>query len=313
MVFSELIVAYLFLGGCGGGGCAVCSALGLLSDGDDVRRGLACRFRDGCGRLYARLFGAGFTISLIAQVLGIVSMLADVGRPDRVLLLAASSPANYLVLGFWSLTLCGLCALALALVWTGLAPARLWAFRTLHGLALVAGLACALYTGLLLSGMPAVPLWNTPWLVAVFLLSSISCGMALLLLAGFLSRATDVFGTVLRRVANADSWVIVVEALCVAGWLLAVSAAGGADTPTPTDVAALASFRQVIEGAQAPWFWIGLAGFGLVVPLVLEILGRIAPSQIRTLVAAACVLAGGAILRYVTIAAAVQPMAASPF
>lgn len=310
MLFSNLVVAYLFLGGCGGGGCAVCAVLGLLADGGDVRCGLASRFRTERGVLYARFFGGAIATSLAALALGAVCLLADMGRPDRVLLLALSAPTTYLVVGFWSLSLCGALALAVALVWAGVMPARLPAFRVLNVLLAVAGVACAVYTGLLLSGIPAVPLWNTPLLVAVFLLSSVSGGVSVVVLSGWLFRVQERFACVMHRLSRVDSWLILLEAACIAWWLFAVGQGAWAeDPPTFTSSAAASSLESLLVGSVSPWFWGGLVVLGLAIPFLVERVARAVPTRPLGLYASLCVLAGVAVFRYVVVAAAAQPAA----
>lgn len=337
-MFGELVAAYLFLGGTGGGACAVAGVLGMLADRDDVRRGLRARFRDERGRVYARFFGFALAAALGALLVGAVCLLADMGRVDRVLLLMTSWPLNYLVVGAWSLLVCGTLAAAALLVWCGMVPARLGVLRALHGALAVTAVVTVLYTGLLLSDMPSVPLWNTPWLVAVFALSGLSCGLALVLLSALGGGTLELFASVSRRLARADVLVIALEAAAVAFWLGAVWLAAGAsgDAPTPTDVAALGSVWSLLAGPWAPWLWLGLGLVGLVLPLGAEALaarggpargvsrggspsapGALAdpvrvPAPPLVLTAALCVLAGGAILRYLVVAAGALPVVVSP-
>lgn len=358
-MFSELVVAYLFLGGTGGGACAVCAVLGLLADGEDVRRGLAMRFREGdgwdecgcggrggCGgraglgdarrpAVYRRLFVPALAAALVVLALGMVCLAADLGRFDRVLLLAVSTPSNFLVLGFWALALCSALALAVLLVWQGVFSVRLGLLRALNGLLLAVALVTVAYTGLLLATIRAVPLWFGPWLPALFVLSGLSCGLALVMAVAVFSRSAVTFGRVMRGLAWADCACMVVEAVVLTAWLGSVwAAAGGTNAfegaATPTDAAALASVALLVEGPLAPWFWGVLVGGGLALPLVAEVasLARrrfrenglhagaspVAASSVDdapTLIAAACVLAGGAVLRWLVVAAAVQPVVSS--
>lgn len=333
-MFGELIAAYLFLGGTGGGACVVMGVLGLLADGADVRRGLSARFRDGRGRLYARFFGAALVAALVSLGLGVACLMADVGRPDRVALLLASPPSTYLTFGAWALLVCGLLALAALLVWRGVIPARPWALRVLHGLLAAAGFVTVLYTGLLLSSMVSVPLWNSPWLAAVFALSGVSCGVALVLLATIVANALEAFSLVARRLVRADTALLAAEAVAVALWIASVwlPAAHAGDAATATDVAALQSVGEMCAGRWAPWLWLGVGLAGLALPAVLEIImarrprvglmrpcrgsaseALAAPSPGFLLAAALLVLVGGACLRYLVIFAGVMPAPIYPF
>ena len=136
-MFSELVVAYLFLGGTGAGVCAVMAVLGLLSDGDEVRRSSALRFRDGRGCLYGSFFGTSLIGAAAVLGLAALCLVADVGRPDRVLVLATSAPTSYLVIGAWAVALCFALAFGAALLWRGLLPATLSVLRIASGLLLV--------------------------------------------------------------------------------------------------------------------------------------------------------------------------------
>lgn len=330
-MFSELVIAYLFLGGTGGGACVVVGALGLLADSADVRASLPCRFRDEKGRIYGRFFGWALTGALGALGLGILCLLADLGRPDRLLLVLALNPATYLGVGAWALGLCALLALMAVLVWRGVLPVSPLLFRALHGALGLAGLVTVLYTGLLLSDMPSVPLWDTPWLVAVFALSGISCGIALVVASAVAGGSLSVFATAARRLLRLDSAVILLEVVALGSWLWAVGALAAASAEvTATGAAAQTSLAALLSGDNALWFWLGLGVVGLAVPLVLEALllrasrPRLAASggsraKPRTLPAASaltvsiCVLAGGAALRYVVVAAAALPVPVYPF
>ena len=130
-MFSELVVAYLFLGGTGAGALLIAAVLMLLADERDVSRGVVVRFRDNGSAAYRRLFVPILVASLVVLVLGALCLAADVGRLDRRLLLAVSSPSNYLVVGFWALLLCGALAAAMLLVWLGVPSVPLPLFRAL--------------------------------------------------------------------------------------------------------------------------------------------------------------------------------------
>lgn len=170
-MFSELVVAYLFLGGTGAGALLIAAVLMLLADERAVSRGVVVRFRDNGSAAYRRLFVPILVASLVVLVLGALCLAADVGRLDRILLLAVSSPSNYLVVGFWALLLCGTLAAAMLLVWLGVPSVSLPLFRALAVLLAAVSFVAVIYTGLLLSGMPSVPLWFGPWLPGLFAIS----------------------------------------------------------------------------------------------------------------------------------------------
>lgn len=323
-MFSELVVAYLFLGGTGAGACAVMAVAGLLVDGDQLRRCAASRFLDERGQAYGRFFGTGLAAGVAALALGMICLTADVGRPDRLVLLAVSAPTSYLVLGAWSLAACfGLGVLGV-LAWRGVLPVSAAALRGLNALLAAVSFVTMAYTGLLLSSMASVPLWHNLGLPVLFVLSSLSCGIALVLASTLLGRSALAFARVLRALVRIDGLIIIAEVLVLAAWLVAVCAAAGAGSadgaPTSTDAAALASVRLLLEGPDALAFWVGLVAVGLVVPLAINAIASFAlkPSrpasmalsrQAALLGSALGVLIGGACLRATVVSAALVPAA----
>ena len=131
-------------------------------------------------RAYRVLFAPAFACALLALVLGMVFLLVDLGRVDRILLLITQPNPSHIVVGAYALAACVVLAGVLALVWGGVVrrvgPRALTALQVLT-------LACAAvvmaYTGLLLQSLRAVALWHSAWLPVLFVLSSLSCGFAL--------------------------------------------------------------------------------------------------------------------------------------
>lgn len=328
-MFSELVVAYLFLGGTGAGACAVAAALGLFADTDEVCRAATARFRDGRGRWYGRFFGGSLTAAAASLAVGVLCLVADAGRPDRLLLLLTAGPTSYLAVGAWALSACLALAVLCALAWRGVVPAPVPLLRGLCALLLAAAVATAAYTGLLLADMPAVPLWHSWWLPAAFVISSLSCGIAVVLAVALLTGCASAFSRTLRALVRVDGALILAEAVVLAAWVASVWAdagAGSADAArTATDEAALASLRLLLTGPHAVLFWVGLAGVGLALPIVVDVLAlraaaprRSAPcaplaGQGALLASAFCVLIGGACLRAAVVAAGALPIGAGPF
>lgn len=327
-VFGDLVVGYLFLGGAGAGGCLVCALMGLLADTAALAPALASRFRTGGGQRWSRLFVPALMASAACLAVGIVCLAADLGRPDRLLLLMVAPTPSYVSFGAWALVACLALDALLAAVWRGLVSVGPRGLALLNVLAALCALAAAAYTGLLLSSLPAVPLWCTPWLPVLFALSAASCGIALVLAAAYLTGASADFGAVLARLALADALIVVLEAAAAVGvvasvWLaagaapadlvglLAVSPAPAPEAPaiaapatlgaladaappaTATDVAALASVSSLVAGPDAWLFWGGFVAAGLVVPLGLD-LALYADSRSRARRAAALAWARGA-------------------
>lgn len=310
-MLGPLIVCYLFLGGTGAGACLVLAALGLLAPGELVAvRGAG---GDGAGRrpagahavlrppaAYRRLLAPGYRAALVALALGMVCLLADVGRADRLLLLLTSPALSHVAVGAWSLAVCAVLAVLAALAWDGLV--RRWRFaavQVLQAALALAALAVMLYTGLLLQSLSAVPLWATPWLPVLFTLSSLSCGIAVVLVAAFFADPEGEAGRIVRPLVRADAALIVLEAAAAA--LFAGLALAGGHPGTA------ASAAQLVDGSGAPAWWGGFVLCGLAVPLAVELAFAVRErSQARALqpvlrtalaVAAVLVLVGGFSMR----------------
>ncbi|WP_169301837.1 NrfD/PsrC family molybdoenzyme membrane anchor subunit [Parvibacter caecicola] len=320
-MFSELAVGYLFLGGTGAGGCMVVALLSLLIARCDLAAALQAQFRSGEGRLFRSLLSPLLVVSLGALLLGVACLLADLGQPARVLLLAFSGKVTHLTVGAWALTLCSVAAAWLLLVWRGVVAASPSLFRAANGILLALALVVAAYTGLLLSSLTAVPLWNNAVLPALFVASALSCGFALAAGLASVSEVARTFATTLRRLQIADMAVIAIEALLLVAWL----AWAPSTDATPTGQAAAQSAAQLLHGSLAPLFWGGFAAVGLLLPFCVEAVAAVvsAPrpdgagasslrretwSRVSLVTAAGSVLVGGFLLRYLVVTAALQPV-----
>lgn len=309
-MLSDLVVSYLFLGGAGAGACLVLSVLGLLVPRDLVTDRTGVRLRPTAR--YRKLLGPGFAAAFVLLALGVVCLLADLGNVERVILLFVHPTATHLAVGSWALAACLVLAAALGLAWLGFGAWSFLLLRIVEVLAALTAFVVMVYTGLLLQSLGAVPLWSTLWLPALFVASSLSCGIACLLGISQLTGAARAFDGTLRRLAAADAAVIVVEAAILAAFLYAASMAG-AHASNGTEIAAAQSAHDLLEGDNAWLFWSCFVVLGLAVPLVLDVAlakcRRAMPGA--ALLAAACVLAGGFVMRYCVVAAGVHPVLSS--
>lgn len=321
-MFSELIVAYLFLGGAGAGCCLVASLLALLADADALAVAFAGRMRTATAAPWRRFFTALYLASAAALLLGVICLVADLGRPDRLLIVLLQPAPTYIAFGAWAIIACMAAAVCCCLIWIGATPVGRRLMMACAIIAAIASVAVIVYTGLMLSDMRAVPLWNIPWLVVLFALSALSCGIALVLLAAFASRSLSTFATTLARLAKADAVIIAGEVLVGAVCMVSVwMAAGGPVGPTDsTGQAAFASLEALLAGPLAGAFWVGFALVGLAVPLVQDIAigrsvraavpaNRLTARALLMLGTASCVLVGGFLLRLLVVQAAVHPAA----
>lgn len=339
-MFSMLVVLYLFLGGAGAGACAVAALLGLLSPRDAVcvevpsKATLAgAGARRSCGGsasrcivraplVYRKLLVPLFAVALAAVSLGIVCLLLDLGRADRVLLLLTSPAPTHIAVGAWALVATAVLSAVLLCAWNAVALCfPLAVVRAMEVLAIAVSFVAMAYTGLLLQTLDAVPLWGTVWLPVVFVLSSLSCGLALTMVTAQVAGSASLFGSVIRRIAVGDAAVITAESvasvLLVATALHMMDALPAADS---TSVVAASSAAELLAGEFAWLFWGVFGGVGMAAPFAAEtalaVTARRTGAPMPALAAfavSACVLAGGLALRFCLVQAGAHPLTYLPF
>ncbi|MBR3690621.1 MAG: polysulfide reductase NrfD [Eggerthellaceae bacterium] len=207
------------------------------------------------------MFVRSWPLCLIVVSLGMLCLIADLGRPDRILTFVFTPRLSVMTVGAFSLAASLLIALIFSVVtaFDGLdfVPVAVYA---LGFVGVVAGLTCAVYTGVLLSGLVTVLFWQTWMLPAIFMISSLSGGLALV----FLSAAfVDVRQSIVRSLSNLariDGALIVIELVI----LLSYVAWGVLNDGTSRSAWALAF------GDYSGLFWGGVVSIGLVLPFILE-------------------------------------------
>lgn len=305
MAFGELIVWYLFLGGTAAGSFAVLSAVDLYTAfSPTVNPRIS---RTPCG--YAgnrshsttqrRIARTGYAIAFALLVVGMLCLLADLGRPEAFYLLFLYPTSSFVSIGTFALTLFAVC-LAVALAESVLTLGPVWEKVSLAAKALGAVLAVVVmvYTGLLLQNVVAVSLWRSAWLPVLFLLSALSCGCGVVLLSTCLCENYTGALAWIRGLSLVDACVIVLEAVAAAACAVTVNAASAARP-----------FDALLVGDQSAVFWLGFAGCGILAPLVLETSALVARRSRRSGVVAAMavlILIGGLSLRFVLVNAGVQ-------
>ena len=270
-----LIVLYFFIGGLAGG----CYFLAALID-------LFGRPGD---RPLARL---GYRIAFPAVVVCGILLIVDLGRPERFWhmllqsetwrpMFKAYSPMSF---GAWGLLIFGFFSLLSVLATLRAEDRRPGALGTI--VAVVGGIAgffLASYTGVLLA-VTNRPIWSdTTLLGLVFLVSSASTSIALLLLLG--SRRVFLMGG-LRALQRFDVAVLTLELLA----LIAL-------------VISLGSLARVWLNQWGVLLTLGVAGAGIVVPLLLHLRAH-TPTALTVRAAAVLVLLGGFLLRVVIVLSA---------
>lgn len=177
---------------------------------------------------------------------------------------------------------------------------------------IIFAVATAIYTGFLIGVIGAVPLWNTAILPILFVVSALSTGIAATMLtSAFFDR--KVIHHVLS-VKKIHLTLLVAEVFLIFTMFLITSS---------TNESAAKSVSMLVSGEYSTLFWLGLIAIGLILPIVIEALELFNFKKLRqspagmevaaggsqgiaaTLVTESAVLAGGFILRYLLLAAAV--------
>jgi formate-dependent nitrite reductase membrane component NrfD len=260
-----LIVWYFFLGGIAGGAyftAAMADAFGSRRDRSVVR--------------------LGYVLAVLLIGLCGILLILDLGTPSRFLnMLGTFKFRDPMSIGAWMLGVFGAFAFVSSLLsFAGdERTARLRRAWSLIGT--LSGFFLASYTGVLLSNS-ALPFWRDARLMgALFLASGASTGMAAISLLLFLSG--DAAGEGFKKVKRADRFAMLFELIVLAAFLVLLGSAGA----------------PLTSGQFALLFWGGLVAIGLLVPLVLDAVGGRA--KVVGAFAAALVLVGGFILRYVIV------------
>lgn len=174
----------------------------------------------------------------------------------------------------------------------------------------IASLCVAAYTGALLGVCQTYPLWNNALLPILFLISAMSAGAASVLLVAVIKHA-DEFNRV--GVLKKFHFCLSIIEMALIASLCFVTA--------QTNPAGAASIASLISGEWAILFWVGLVGVGLILPTALETwllffsakeFEESRKAHWISFVSDMGVLAGGFILRYLIVMAAVPLTVAVP-
>lgn len=291
-MFNALTIGYLFLGGTGAGALAVLCVL-------ECARALRWRAL----AMPEEFFARGWPVCTVTLATGILCLLADLGRPDRLLHLLTSPEPSAMAVGSFALA----AALVLSAAFSAFAlfdTVRLprVAVVCLAAAGVAAAGATAAYTGVLLESLASVLLWRTPLVPALFVLSSASCGIAVAFLAASFVETRHPYRGPLVWLARVDGGIVLVEAGCIAVFLLLAFAGEGT----------VAAARALVLGELAPVFWGVLAVCGLAVPLVLERFLTHGNSRTQLLWIAALLLVGGFALRWCIVGAGAYDVTQMP-
>ena len=289
------IVIYLFLGGLGGGIMFLTAVLSFF-------------VLPGAGFTGTEpLFFASMFIALAALAVGCFFLVFELGQPlvfwrvwttataiikwGATLLVFAMFSTIFWLLG--SIDILPLDWAFLGAVAGFFAPAQ-GVMLTIAG---IAGFGIMVYTGVMLSTLKAHAFWATPALPVLFTISATSTACAAIALAlGAWPMAFSLDVVEVEEFIHGIIHVVDIVLVCaeITVLLIMVLSFLGAGNVTAKAVA-----RRWVKGKTAPLFWVGMIGFGLVIPLILYVGGE--GSAASTVVAPVLVLCGGLLLRYLCV------------
>ncbi|MFC2057219.1 NrfD/PsrC family molybdoenzyme membrane anchor subunit [Chloroflexota bacterium] len=268
------IGSYLFLGGLGGGMMAISAVADLFFD-------------------MGNAFALGTLAAAIIIGIGSGLLVFDLGRPFYFWRVFSREKA-ILTVGAWVLTLaivCGLIYGSLLLVfspWHSFEGLRL----VFAWICLLLGVGVAIYTGIFLGTIKARPFWNSPALPILFLISAVSTGLAgqsLLIHFWALGATESQVTTIASFLHLSDIGLLVLEIIVLMVYVLIMRYS--------TTVPSAQIATSWVSGSKKLQFWGGLVFLGLILPIVFYLV----PGSVTYLLAAALVLVGGIILRFLVV------------
>lgn len=249
----------------------------------------------------------GIVLGVVLVAISTLFLISDLGVPGQFYLAFSRPGKSWISRGTWILT--GFIIIALVHIGLSMWPLQVIgndgpATATLYTLGVLFALATSLYTGLLIGVLPGRPFWYSPIIPVIFLVSAISTGIgafilltAIFTLAGQSPNIAQLI-PLLESLARIDIVLIVAEALAIFLHLVIASRKAGD------------SVKALISGRLAGYFWGGLVGIGLFIPLLLDIMGMLplsAPAKLTAgVVASICLLVGGLLLRWLVLSAGIR-------
>lgn len=286
IMFNALIISYLFLGGMGAGSFFVLVIVWVISSRMVLAgRGSGSTLKFG----YRSFLGVGFGASLAIQVLGISCLLADLKRPEALMYLVVNPQPTAITVGAYALAILVLCTLVLAVSRLGVVdlPCVVEGISGLVGA--VGSCVVMVYTALLLKSCVGNPFWSSSLIPVLFVLSSLSTGIAYVVVVSIVSGGFSAGRGLMGKLLSVDFALGVAE-LVVLAFFVALGLLGSGCGE---------AYDQLIRGSFSEAFWIGLVGFGLVIPIFLGMCSRCLPAvRVSPLLTAFFVMVGGACLRY---------------
>ena len=299
---------YLFFGGLSGGLFVVAVAADLI--------GIKLKQFENFSKITA-------VLCLPVLALAGAFIAFHLGKPERGILFPFffKNYSSWLVIGGWSV------GLAIPLV---VSYAAMWHFRVNQTYRRIVGVIgmpllgfVSFYTGLLLSGAMFVPLWSMKFLPYLFLNSGVLTGLAGSGLVYILYQAFFTQNVSQKAVSSSEdsSKIISILGYAILVFIfielveIQIFMEYLASNPIKDDNSGLFIapngsefvYEYVTNGPLSTWFWWGIIGLGLTLPLVIGLIELIFEKVIKTYInwvsgfKFASILVGGAILRFVIV------------
>ncbi len=276
-VWDVPIALYLFLAGLGGGAFITSALAAWRHPNATIAR------------------KAGRWIAPIAVAVGLVLLMLDARagfqNPLRFALLLHNT-GSVMTWGVYFLAIFEVIALIVLIMEIIHKKVPHW----LDLLGSIFGICVGAYTGCLLGVVHTFPLWNNAILPVLFLVSAVSTGMASVMLVTVIESPKEEES--LTSVNAIHYWLPIAEVVLVAAMLFIVNTAGAQ---------AHATVVSLLAGQFAPMFWIGFILIGLVIPIIIDSIGKFGKKpnpQFADVCSFVGVLIGGYLLRYLIVTAA---------
>ncbi|MBW7982137.1 cytochrome c nitrite reductase subunit NrfD [Enterobacillus tribolii] len=174
--------------------------------------------------------------------------------------------------------------------WINTLVSRLAGFtRGLENLLMVLAVLLGAYTGFLLSALKSYPFLNNPVLPALFLFSGVSSGISVAILTAVKMFRVSPDSQEIHFVHRLEKPVVGLEIFLLAAFLIGLLLGGGGKEE--------ALMAAVGGGFWAWWFWVGVVGIGLVLPLLVRMVWR-SHSSLQLWLTAGASLCGVLLLRF---------------
>ncbi|MFH1996326.1 MAG: NrfD/PsrC family molybdoenzyme membrane anchor subunit [Candidatus Omnitrophota bacterium] len=266
MSFDWMIAAYFFLGG--------------LSAGTYIFSVAANYWR----KEFKPLALTATVLTPVTIAIGMLILLADLGRPDRALgLVAHFNPTSAVSWGFWIINIfLALSVLYGWFVFKGEAEKG----KNIAYIGLPLSIAVAAYTGVLLAQAPGKELWHATILPVLFLVGGITSGLALILLVS----GKKIDEVSLRNLGKLVAWLVILEL-----GLIFIKIIVYVNGEVSAQVAA--QFRYSRQFGFL--FWVVELALGGLIPIAILLRSKTSPLS-RT-VATVLILIGIFVMRYIIV------------